>query len=294
MAGLESAEAPLLRFARNDAYNVPGMPQPTAEDIVRRATVAFNSGEREEARRLCEQGLAREPGEPMLNHLLAAVLFSQGEIQPARGHIETSIAKRPGNAAAHLLAARIARAAKDFDAALAHLDQTIALAPQREAFVEKARTLDQAGLRPQAREAWRAILLAVPDSLEAAARLGRLTWEDGDHAAAVSMLERAVKGDAPASVWFDLGLARQDLRDYHGAATAYRRAIELKLDHAEAALNLGIVLQEAGDLDSAMRAYAHAYHLRPTMFGSIAMALTSASHGRLWLDEAALRRSLSG
>ena len=34
--------------------------------------------------------------------------------------------------------------------------------------------------------------------------------------------------------------------------------------------------------------------LRPTMFGSIAMALTSAPHGRLWLDEAALRRSLGG
>ena len=48
------------------------------------------------------------------------------------------------------------------------------------------------------------------------------------------------------------------------------------------------------DLDGAMRAYAEAYRLRPTMFGTIAMALTSAPHGRLWLDEAALRRSLSG
>jgi hypothetical protein len=28
------------------------------------------------------------------------------------------------------------------------------------------------------------------------------------------------------------------------------------------------------------------------MFGSIAMALTSAPHGKLWLDEAELRRSL--
>ena len=61
------------------------------------------------------------------------------------------------------------------------------------------------------------------------------------------LLERAVTGDAPASVWFDLGLARQDLRDYRGAATAYRKAIELKPDHAEAALNLGVVLQEFGD-----------------------------------------------
>ena len=271
----------------------------TAEDIVRRATAAFNAGRRDEARRLCEQGLAGQPGDPMLSHLLAAVLFSQGEIEPARGHIETSLAGRPGNAAARLLAARIARAGSDFEAALSHLDRLIALAPQREAFVEKARTLDQVSLlqknlRQQAREAWQAILKIVPQNAEAAARLGRLAWEDGDHAAAASLLERATAGEAPAPVWFDLGLARQDLRDFAGAATAYRKAFELKPDYAEAALNLGTVLQEKGDLDGAMRAYADAYRLRPQMFGTIAMALTSAPHGRLWLDEAALRRSLGG
>jgi tetratricopeptide (TPR) repeat protein len=270
------------------------MSKHTAEDIVRRATAAFNSGKREEARQLCEQGLSREPGEPMLNHLLAAVLFSQGEIQPARTHVETSLTKRPENAAAHLLAARIARAAGDFDAALTHLDRAITIAPQRESFLEKARTLDQAGLGPQAREAWRAILDVIPQNTEAMARLGRLAWEDGDHASAVSLLERATAEGAPAPVWFDLGLARQDLRDYDKAITAYRKALELKPDYAEAALNLGVVLQELGNLDNAMRAYAQAYRLRPQTFGTIAMALTSAPHGRLWLDEAALRRSLGG
>jgi tetratricopeptide (TPR) repeat protein len=266
----------------------------SAEDIVRRATAAFNSGQPEQARQLCEQGLIRQPGDPMLHHLLAAVLYSKGEIQSARTHVETSLAGRPGNAAAHLLAARIARATRDFDSALAHLDRVIAIAPQREAFLEKARTLDQAGLRLQAREAWRAILDVIPQHPEAAARLGRLAWEDGDHATAVSLLERAVRGEAPSSVWFDLGLVRQDLRDHDGAAGAYRRAIEIKPDHAEAALNLGVVLQDAGDIDGAMRAYGQAYRLRPQMFGTIAMALTSAPHGRLWLDEASLRRSLGG
>ena len=274
------------------------MSQPSPEETVRRATAAFNAGSRDEARRVCEQGLHHAPGDPMLSHLLAAVLFSQGDIPSARGHVEASLARRPGNAAAHLLAARIARAARDFDSALKHLERAIAIAPQRDAFIEKARTLDQASLeqpslQPQAREAWQAILKIVPQHVEAAARLGRLAWEYGDHTLAASLLERAVAGDAPASAWFDLGLVRQDLRDYDKAAAAYRTALEKKPDHAEAALNLGTVLQETGDLDGAMRAYGDAYRLRPAMFGSIAMALTSAPHGRLWLDEAALRRSLS-
>jgi tetratricopeptide (TPR) repeat protein len=209
----------------------------TPEEIVRRATVAFNAGQPDEAQKLCEKGLEQKPGDPMLGHLLAAVLFSK-------------------------------------------------------VFVEKARTLDQAGLAPQAREAWRAILKIIPRHQEAAARLGRMAWEDGDHAEAASLLERAAAGGAPASVWFDLGLARQDLRDHKGSAAAYRKAIELKPDHAEAALNLGVVLQESGDIDNAMHAYAQAYRLRPSSFGTIAMALTSGSHGKLWLDEAALRKSL--
>jgi tetratricopeptide (TPR) repeat protein len=268
--------------------------KPSAEDLVRRAAAAFNAGHRDEAQQICEQGLAREPGEPMLSHLLAAVLFSRNETALARPHIEASLKKRAGYAPALALAGRIARAERDFDAALAHFDRAISLAPQRELFVEKARTLDQAGLRPQAREAWLAILKVIPQHAEACARLGRMAWEDGDYAIAVIYLEHATASEAPASAWFDLGLARQDLRDYAGAAAAYRRAFALKPDHAEAALNLGIVLQEGGDTDAAMAAYRDAYRLHPKLFGSIAMALTSAPHGRLWLDENELRHSLGG
>lgn len=265
----------------------------TAEKLVRRATEAFNAGKPDEAQRLCEQGLARDPGDPVLHHLLAAVLFSRGVVAPAHAHIDVSLAKRPNNAPARLLAARIARSEGQFDAALVHLDAAIAASPQREMFIEKARTLDMAGLRNQARGAWQAILKVIPEHREATARLGRLAWEDGDAATAASLLAQATATDAPASVWFDLGLARQDLRDHAGAANAYRKAFELKPDHAEAALNLGIALQEGGDVDAAMSAFAQAYRLRPQLFGSIAMALTSASHGRLWLDEDGLRRALA-
>jgi tetratricopeptide (TPR) repeat protein len=101
-----------------------------------------------------------------------------------------------------------------------------------------------------------------------------------------------VATDAPASVWFDLGLVRQDLREYDKAVAAYAKALDIKPDFAEAALNRGVALQDTGDIDQAMRAYAEAYRLRPSCFGLIAQALTSAPHGRLWLDEASLRRAL--
>jgi tetratricopeptide (TPR) repeat protein len=264
------------------------------EDIVRRAAAAFNAGRRDEAKQLCEQGLRRRPGESVLSHLLAAVLYAEGAIGPARAHIEASLAGRADHTPARLLAARIARAANDFDAAMMHLDRAAAREPQREVFVEKARTLELAGRKAQAREAWEAILKVIPQHREAMARLGRLAWDEGDPAKAARLLEDAATNDAPASVWFDLGVARQDLREFTAAAAAYRKALDIKPDYAEAALNLGIALQDGGDPRAAMQAYARAYGLRPQMFGSIAMALTSGSHGRLWLDEDALRKQLGG
>ncbi len=263
---------------------------PSAEDLIRNAVAAFNAGRHQDARKLCEQELARQPREPTLNHLLAAILFRQNEPSAARERIETSLSANPNNAAALLLAGRIARSQHDHDAALSWLQRAAALGSNRDVLLETARTLDQAGR--DARPAWRAVLQASPQGHEAMARLGRLCWEDGNLAEAASLLERAVAGDCPASTWFDLGVAKQDLGDHAGAANAYRQALAKNPDYAQAAVNLGIALQETGDLDAAMTAYQTAYRLRPATFGTIAMALTSAPHGRLWLNEDALRELL--
>jgi tetratricopeptide (TPR) repeat protein len=201
------------------------MPSTQAQDIVRKAVTAFNSGRHQDAEKLCEQGLARQPLEPTLNHLLAAMLFARSEFSSARERISASLAANPKNLAALLLAARIARSEKDFKAALSYLKSAAALGTTPEILLETARTLDQAGAGSDARPAWRAVLQAVPQSHEAMARLGRLCWEEGSLDEAASLLERAVAGDCPASTWFNLGVVRQDLGDYAGAATAYRQAL---------------------------------------------------------------------
>lgn len=258
-------------------------------ETIRQAAAAFNAGRTEEALRLCKEGLARFPNQPMLNHFLAAVLFARGELVPARERIEASLDVAPAHPPALLLAAKIARAAGDGAAALTHLDR---LPRTPDVLLERARTLSQLDRADDAAAAWRAVLEGNPQSHEAMARLGRLAWDRGERAEALDYLARATKGDCPASTWFDLGLVRQDLHDHAGAANAFRAALDRKPDHAEAAVNLGVSLQEGGDLDGAMRAYARAYRLKSATLSAIAMALTSAPHGRLWLDEAELRRVL--
>jgi tetratricopeptide (TPR) repeat protein len=266
------------------------MPRPDVAVTIRQAAAAFNAGRADEARGLCEAGLQRWPDQPVLNHFLAAVLFAGGDAAAARTRVEASLRIAPEHAPARLLVAKIARTLGDGAAALAHLDRVPGATA--ETLLERARTLNLAG-HPDTRAAWRAVLQTSPQSFEALARLGRLAWDGGDRAEARDYLERAVTGDCPASTWFDLGLVRQDLHDHAGAAVAFRRAFALKPDYAEAAVNLGVSLQEDGDLDGAMTAYATAYRLRASTFGAIAMALTSSPHGRLWLDTEALRRALA-
>ena len=88
-------------------------------------------------------------------------------------------------------------------------------------------------------------------------------------------------------------MAYQDLGNLAGAASAYRRALTKEPGHVEARFNLGVVLQDTGDVDGAMESYKAAYRLRPSCFGVIAIALTQPKNGRLWLDPEALRRWLA-
>jgi tetratricopeptide (TPR) repeat protein len=85
----------------------------------------------------------------------------------------------------------------------------------------------------------------------------------------------------------------ENLKNYTEAAEAYRHALHLQPDFHEAAFNLGIVLQEAGQMDAAMDAYADALRTKPSSFGRIAQALVSGRTGALWLRPAALRLALS-
>ena len=95
-----------------------------------------------------------------------------------------------------------------------------------------------------------------------------------------------------AEAWFAKALSHQDLRQFDGAAAALREVLRLQPQREDAAVNLGIVLQESGAVDAAMQAYRQAYRLSPETFGRIAHALAAPSSGCLWLDLDDLRTAL--
>jgi tetratricopeptide (TPR) repeat protein len=192
----------------------------------------------------------------------AVAAFNGGFVDEAQALCKEGLRLAPEDAALHHLLANILFAKNDPQGAASHLGPS---------------------LRRHAN----------PPARKLAAKIARKLWEQGEAEAAASLLMQAIDEASPASLWFDLGLARQDLQDREGAAAAYRAALERQPEMAEAAVNLGVVLQEAGDMAGAMAAYGRAYRLRPATFGMIAHALTSAPKGRLWLDPEELKRVLS-
>ncbi len=262
------------------------------EEIIRQVVAAHNRGDRTRARRLCAAALEASPDDPALAHLEAHLLFAAGDHAAALQAAGRSLERQPANVPLRLVAGRAARALGRFAEAAGHFRAIAHAMP--EARLELARTLDMAGERTQARTAWAAVRTADPGSREAAARLGRLMWEDGRFEEARGLLEFAVGGEAPASAWFDLGLARQDAGDMDGAARAYAEALHRKPEDAEAAFNLAVALQETGRLAEAIDAYRRAYGLSQATLGMIANALASAPAGRMFLDRSALKTFLRG
>lgn len=127
----------------------------------------------------------------------------------------------------------------------------------------------------------------------------RLQSGQADAAAELAEASLALRPEHPPTValacdaWFQCALRRQDAGDLDGASAALRRLLRRDPARAEAEVNLGIVLQEAGQIDEAMAAYGRAYRLREDTFGRIAHALANAAVGRVWLDLAALRQALA-
>lgn len=66
-----------------------------------------------------------------------------------------------------------------------------------------------------------------------------------------------------ALIWFERALAREQRADVTGACEAYRRAIELDPEMADAHINLGRLLQEQGDVAEAARLYHLAIECTP-------------------------------
>lgn len=136
--------------------------------------------------------------------------------------------------------------------------------PSASSELERARNLARQGRADEAVAAWRSSL-ARADSAGVRLELARaLSAQHRVEDAAREYAHALQLDEESASAWIEFGrFAREQHRDPHGAELAFRKALELAPDSAEAHGNLGLALFDLADFEGASAELQAALSLGP-------------------------------
>jgi tetratricopeptide (TPR) repeat protein len=189
------------------------------------------SGQWQEADRLCRDVLSHEPDNGDAWHLLGIVSFQSGHYVTAVDAMRRAVAVHP-------------------DRAHFHCNLGLALAAS--------------GKLQEAIDCYRQALQIAPNSLDIHNNLGIALKAQGQLDEAMHAYRQAlsIRPDSP-EVWNNLGNALAAQTDWERAAEAFSKALSLRPDYADAHNNLGFVQAAQNRLDDAIASYRRALTLRP-------------------------------
>jgi tetratricopeptide (TPR) repeat protein len=270
-------------------------PRPSAHDAaLEQADLALRTARPEEAERLAAQVLKADRGNLAAARALGAALLLQERPDEAVAPLERA-ARRGGDPAIETLLARALAQSGRRDQALSVLRHAAARRPPwPQAFLELGDQLGAAGRFDEAAAAYEGGLALCPDALVLRVGLGYLCLKRNDRARALSLFQ-AVSAAAPERLDGLLGMARTLALtgDYPGAATAYRRVLDLRPDDAASRIELGKCLLELGRREAGEATLRAAVRGAGQQAGAAIVALAAAGRGRFFLRPSAAARFLT-
>ena len=131
-----------------------------------------------------------------------------------------------------------------------------------QAWMNLGNTLKHMGRIPDAIRSYRKAIELKPDFAEAYLALGLLQNLEGKVTEATLCYYKAIEVRPNfADPYFALGLIMEQQRIYERAIACYRMVIELRPDFSGIYFSLGNALKKAGEMDSAIDAFAEHYRL---------------------------------
>ncbi len=121
----------------------------------------------------------------------------------------------------------------------------------------------QAGRLADAKALYTRILDKQPKHPDALHFMGLLACQIGQSEAGIALMRESIAAHASPIYFNNLGNALREAQKLDDAVLAYRRAVELKADYADAHNNLGNALRETGDAAAALMSCARAIELKP-------------------------------
>ena len=191
-------------------------------------------------------------------HLLA------GRNTEAEGLARQVLIDSPTNASAlrtaGLAIVRTGRA----ELAISFLRRAVQAAPTIDLEMELAAALVIAGQFEEAIATYRSVVRSLPENRKAVRNLSLLFYKLKRLAEANEILSAAVlRWPTDSELHFYLGVVRAELDEKDAAIAAYRRAIEINPEFAEALANLGLLLNGKGLRAEAISIYRQSISLQP-------------------------------
>lgn len=191
----------------------------------------YQSGNLENAERICRQIASDHPSDTESLHLLGIIAYQTGRIAIAIDFARQAVRIKPDVPAFHNNLGSMLQAAGDLRNAVASYKQALAL---------------------------------KPNYVEALNNLGYALGEQASYEEAISCFERALElNPAFAEAHNNLGNVLKALAQLQDATACYEKALVLKPNYSEVHNNLGVILVEQGKLEDAAERFEKALALNP-------------------------------
>jgi tetratricopeptide (TPR) repeat protein len=220
--------------------------------------------------------MENSPAHPGVSNLVGLALIEGGRPQEAVEWIEKSLATREGSAETYNTLAGARHALGDILAAVSAFERAVDLDPRcAQAHNNLGLLLQHGGDHVHAEQRFREAHLIDPACAEYENNLGTALLAQGRCDEAIATLRSATGHDSGhAAAWNNLGNALLSVENYREnfseADAAYKHAINLKPDFAEAYYHYGTCLQQQGNYEEAYRRYNDAVELRQDYIEALA------------------------
>ncbi len=235
--------------------------------VLESAAAAYKAGRFEEAVSLCRDALSREPRSAQANHLCARALIKLDRKADAEPLLQAAIDNGQAPVEACLDLAALRYEADDHAAAEKICRKGLASRPADvPCRLLLASTLEASGRGRDAVVELTAAREQSPERMDLLIRLCMLLDRQERHAEMLKLAERAVAehGEQVESLNC-LALARFRTDDLKGAVEACRKALALRADASATHVTLGAALLELGEAEEALSAYRRALKLDPQL-----------------------------
>jgi tetratricopeptide (TPR) repeat protein len=209
-----------------------------------------------------EEAIEEEPADAERLATMAKVLYQMGNYEEAETRAAAAVEMNPTDVDGRMVLYSIRMAQGDLDGARASLEEARAIAPgDVKVLRQLALVANESGNTDDAIAAWEAVTEVDPQDTEAWMTLGDLYAATGDSARSQQAYQRVVELDPSNAhqIFYNLGalIMNRDSRsdaDTQQAIAAFRKAVEIKPDYAQAYKQLAFALLGVGDKAGAAEA----------------------------------------